>query len=413
MDWDVIREKLHILSDAAKYDVSCSSSGSRRANKGGGLGDGAACGICHTWSADGRCVSLLKILTTNYCVYNCAYCVNAAGREAKRAILTPEEIADVTVAFYRRNYIEGLFLSSGVYRSPVYTTELLIRTARILREEKNFNGYIHMKGIPGTSAALIRELGRYVDRLSVNIELPSAPSLRLLAPQKTKENILLPMWHIREGIIERREEKKHHKKAPSFVPAGQTTQLIIGATPDSDRTILRLSQALYEKVSLKRVYYSAYIPTVTGPNLPAIAKPPLLREHRLYQADWLLRFYQFRADEILTDEAPDFDLNLDPKACWALRHPECFPVEVNRASYHALLRVPGIGVTSARRICAARRQAFLSYDTLRRLGIVLKRAKYFITCKGKYYGTSTDPAFIRRQLTLREASAAYEPMSLF
>ena len=412
MDWDVIREKLHILSDAAKYDVSCSSSGSRRANKGRGLGDAASCGICHTWSADGRCVSLLKILMTNHCIYNCAYCVNAVSREAKRALLTPEEIADVTVAFYRRNYIEGLFLSSGVYRSPDYTTELLIRTARILRDEKNFNGYIHMKGIPGTSAALIRELGRYVDRLSVNIELP-APSLRLLAPQKTKENILLPMRHIREGIVERREEKKHHKKAPSFVPAGQTTQLIIGATPDSDRTILRLSQALYEKVSLKRVYYSAYIPAVSGPNLPAIAKPPLLREHRLYQADWLLRFYQFKADEILTDEAPDFDLDLDPKACWALRHPECFPVEVNRASYHALLRVPGIGVTSARRICAARRHAYLSYDTLRRLGIVLKRAKYFITCKGKYYGTSTDPAFIRRQLTLREAPAAYEPMSLF
>ena len=413
MDWDVIREKLHILSDAAKYDVSCSSSGSRRANKGRGLGDAASCGICHTWSADGRCVSLLKILMTNHCIYNCAYCVNAVSREAKRALLTPEEIADVTVAFYRRNYIEGLFLSSGVYRSPDYTTELLIRTARILRDEKNFNGYIHMKGIPGTSAALIRELGRYVDRLSVNIELPSAPSLRLLAPQKTKENILLPMRHIREGIVERREEKKHHKKAPSFVPAGQTTQLIIGATPDSDRTILRLSQALYEKVSLKRVYYSAYIPAVSGPNLPAIAKTPLLREHRLYQADWLLRFYQFKADEILTDEAPDFDLDLDPKACWALRHPECFPVEVNRASYHALLRVPGIGVTSARRICAARRHAYLSYDTLRRLGIVLKRAKYFITCKGKYYGTSTDPAFIRRQLTLREAPAAYEPMSLF
>ena len=304
MDWDRIQQKLHILSDAAKYDVSCSSSGSRRANQAGGIGNGAVCGICHTWSADGRCVSLLKILMTNRCIYDCAYCVNAASRESERAILTPEEIADVTIAFYRRNYIEGLFLSSGVYRSPDYTTELLIRTARILRDEKKFNGYIHMKGIPGTSAQLIRELGRYVDRLSVNIELPSAPSLRLLAPQKTRENILVPMRHIRQGILERREEKKHHKKAPSFVPAGQTTQLIVGATPDSDRTILRLSQALYDKVELKRVYYSAYVPAVTGPNLPAIAKPPLLREHRLYQADWLLRFYQFKADEILTDEAP-------------------------------------------------------------------------------------------------------------
>lgn len=414
MDWDRIQQKLHILSDAAKYDVSCSSSGSRRANQAGGIGNGAVCGICHTWSADGRCVSLLKILMTNRCIYDCAYCVNAASREAERAILTPEEIADVTIAFYRRNYIEGLFLSSGVYRSPDYTTELLIRTARILRDEKKFNGYIHMKGIPGTSAQLIRELGRYVDRLSVNIELPSAPSLRLLAPQKTKENILVPMGHIRRGILERREEKKHHKKAPSFVPAGQTTQLIVGATPDSDRTILRLSQALYDKVELKRVYYSAYVPAVTGPNLPAIAKPPLLREHRLYQADWLLRFYQFKADEILTDEAPDFDLDLDPKACWALRHPEFFPIEVNRASYHALLRVPGIGVTSARRICAARRQAFLSYDTLRRLGIVLKRAQYFITCKGKYYGATTDPVRIRQLLLARpSAQTAYEPMSLF
>lgn len=264
MDWDRIQQKLHILSDAAKYDVSCSSSGSRRANQAGGIGNGAVCGICHTWSADGRCVSLLKILMTNRCIYDCAYCVNAASRESERAILTPEEIADVTIAFYRRNYIEGLFLSSGVYRSPDYTTELLIRTARILRDEKKFNGYIHMKGIPGTSAQLIRELGRYVDRLSVNIELPSAPSLRLLAPQKTRENILVPMRHIRQGILERREEKKHHKKAPSFVPAGQTTQLIVGATPDSDRTILRLSQALYDKVELKRVYYSAYVPADDG-----------------------------------------------------------------------------------------------------------------------------------------------------
>lgn len=383
MDWERIEEKLHILSDAAKYDVSCSSSGSHRANKAGGIGNAAACGICHTWSSDGRCVSLLKILMTNHCIYNCAYCVNAVSRDAKRAILTPEEIADVTIAFYRRNYIEGLFLSSGVYRSPDYTTELLIRTARILREEKKFNGYIHMKGIPGTSAALIRELGRYVDRLSVNIELPSSSSLKLLAPQKTKENILVPMGHIREGIDQWRDEKKRYKKVPSFVPAGQTTQLIVGATPDSDRTILRLSQALYDKVDMKRVYYSAYVPAVTGSNLPAIAEPPLLREHRLYQADWLMRFYQFNVEEILTDEVPNFDLDLDPKACWALRHPEVFPLEVNRASYHDLLRVPGIGVVSARRICAARRQAFLSYDSLKRLGVVLKKGPLFYYLQGE------------------------------
>ena len=343
MDWERIEEKLHILSDAAKYDVSCSSSGSHRANKAGGIGNAAACGICHTWSSDGRCVSLLKILMTNHCIYNCAYCVNAASRDAKRAILTPEEIADVTIAFYRRNYIEGLFLSSGVYRSPDYTTELLIRTARILREEKKFNGYIHMKGIPGTSEALIRELGRYVDRLSVNIELPSSSSLKLLAPQKTKENILVPMGHIREGIDQWRDEKKRYKKVPSFVPAGQTTQLIVGATPDSDRTILRLSQALYDKVDMKRVYYSAYVPAVTGSNLPAIAEPPLLREHRLYQADWLMRFYQFNVEEILTDEVPNFDLDLDPKACWALRHPEVFPRHRRRVS-PPYLRCPPSGL---------------------------------------------------------------------
>ncbi len=413
MDWDVITKKLSILSDAAKYDVSCSSSGSRRANETGGIGNGAYSGICHTWSADGRCVSLLKILMTNYCIYDCTYCVNRCNHETPRAILSPEEIADLTIAFYRRNYIEGLFLSSGVYRSPDETTELLIKTAKILREEKKFNGYIHMKGIPGTDNRLVQELGRYVDRMSVNIELPSSRSLKILAPQKTKETILMPMREIRSGIAERRENRRKSKKAPSFVPAGQTTQLIIGATPDSDRTILHLSEALYQKVNLKRVYYSAYVPVMTGKNLPTLAKPPLLREHRLYQADWLLRFYQFSADEILTDASPNFDLQLDPKACWALRHPEVFPVEVNRASYHMLLRVPGIGVTSAKRICAARRQAFLSYDSLRRLGIVMKRAKYFITCKGKFYGESLRPEAIRSRLVLREQQRLYEMPNLF
>ena len=292
MKWDAVQKKLTILSDAAKYDVSCSSSGSRRENKAGGIGNGAYGGICHTWSADGRCVSLLKILMTNYCIYDCAYCVNRRSHETERAMLSPEEIAELTVEFYRRNYIEGLFLSSGVYRSPDETTELLIRTAKTLREEKNFNGYIHMKGIPGTDPRLIRELGKYVDRMSVNIELPSSAGLKLLAPQKTKENILLPMREIRSGIAERRENRKASRKAPAFVPAGQTTQLIIGATPDSDRTILRLSEALYKQVELKRVYYSAYVPAMTGPNLPALTQPPLLREHRLYQADWLLRYYQ-------------------------------------------------------------------------------------------------------------------------
>lgn len=413
VNWDAITQKLTILSDAAKYDVSCSSSGSRRANTPGGIGNGACSGICHTWSADGRCVSLLKILMTNYCIYDCTYCVNRCSHDTPRAIMSPEEIADLTIAFYRRNYIEGLFLSSGVYRSPDETTELLIQTAKILRNEKKFNGYIHMKGIPGTDASLIQELGRYVDRMSVNIELPSSQSLKLLAPQKTKETILVPMREIKNGITERQENRRKSKKAPSFVPAGQTTQLIIGATPDSDRTILHLSEALYHSVKLKRVYYSAYVPIMQGKNLPALASPPLLREHRLYQADWLLRFYQFSADEILTDAAPDFDLQLDPKTCWALRHPEVFPIEVNRASYHMLLRVPGIGVTSAKRICAARRQAFLSYDSLRRLGIVMKRAQYFITCKGKYYGPSLRPQELRNRLTAAEQPQAYEMMNLF
>ena len=413
VNWDAITQKLTILSDAAKYDVSCSSSGSRRANTPGGIGNGACSGICHTWSADGRCVSLLKILMTNYCIYDCTYCVNRCSHDTPRAIMSPEEIADLTIAFYRRNYIEGLFLSSGVYRSPDETTELLIQTAKILRNEKKFNGYIHMKGIPGTDASLIQELGRYVDRMSVNIELPSSQSLKLLAPQKTKETILVPMREIKNGITERQENRRKSKKAPSFVPAGQTTQLIIGATPDSDRTILHLSEALYHSVKLKRVYYSAYVPIMQGKNLPALASPPLLREHRLYQADWLLRFYQFSAGEILTDAAPDFDLQLDPKTCWALRHPEVFPIEVNRASYHMLLRVPGIGVTSAKRICAARRQAFLSYDSLRRLGIVMKRAQYFITCKGKYYGPSLRPQELRNRLTATEQPQAYEMMNLF
>lgn len=413
VNWDAITQKLTILSDAAKYDVSCSSSGSRRANTPGGIGNGACSGICHTWSADGRCVSLLKILMTNYCIYDCTYCVNRCSHDTPRAIMSPEEIADLTIAFYRRNYIEGLFLSSGVYRSPDETTELLIQTAKILRNEKKFNGYIHMKGIPGTDASLIQELGRYVDRMSVNIELPSSQSLKLLAPQKTKETILVPMREIKNGITERQENRRKSKKAPSFVPAGQTTQLIIGATPESDRTILHLSEALYHSVKLKRVYYSAYVPIMQGKNLPALASPPLLREHRLYQADWLLRFYQFSAGEILTDAAPDFDLQLDPKTCWALRHPEVFPIEVNRASYHMLLRVPGIGVTSAKRICAARRQAFLSYDSLRRLGIVMKRAQYFITCKGKYYGPSLRPQELRNRLTATEQPQAYEMMNLF
>lgn len=413
MDWDTMQKKLALLSDAAKYDASCSSSGSSRKNTTGGIGNGAISGICHSWSADGRCISLLKVLMTNHCIYDCVYCVNRCSRDTERTAFSPAEIAMLTIQFYRRNYIEGLFLSSGVWRSPDYTTELLIETARILRDEYGFNGYVHMKGIPGTAPELISRLGSYVDRLSINIELPSAAGLKLLAPQKTKETILVPMREVKRRSAERAEERKHSKKVPAFVPAGQTTQLIVGATADSDRTILQLSEALYRRMSLKRVYYSAYVPAVTDPRLPAPSRPPLLREHRLYQADWLLRFYQFRADEILSEALPDFDTRLDPKTCWALRHPECFPVEINKASYHMLLRVPGIGVLSARRICAARRSAWLSYDSLRRFGIIFKRAKYFITCRGKYYGGVYRLETVRQRLLLQEASRAYEAVSLF
>lgn len=408
-----IGEKLDILADAAKYDVSCSSSGSTRANQ-GGLGNAHKSGICHTWTADGRCVSLLKILMTNSCIYDCEYCVNRRSHDTPRAMLTPEEIAHLTVEFYKRNYIEGLFLSSGIVRSPDYTTELLIRTAKILREKEHFNGYIHMKGIPGTDSTLLNELGRYVDRVSVNIELPSERSLHLLAPQKTKKAIMAPMKFFRDSILEHREEKKHFKRAPSFVPAGQTTQLIVGASGESDRQILLLTEGLYRAASLKRVYYSAYVPVMRGKNLPAIQRPPINRENRLYQADWLLRFYKFRASEILTPEAPDFDEELDPKCNWALRHRELFPVEINRASYEMLLRVPGIGVKSALRIVRLRRYGFLSADDLHRLGVVMKRAAYFITVGGRYYGNiSLDNAHLRNRLISRTAAREVREMSLF
>ena len=408
-----IGDKLDILADAAKYDVSCSSSGSARAND-GGLGNGHKSGICHTWTADGRCVSLLKILMTNSCIFDCEYCVNRRSHDTPRAILTPEEIVLLTVEFYKRNYIEGLFLSSGILRSPDYTTELLIRVAKLLREREHFNGYIHMKGIPGTDPKLLNELGRYVDRVSVNIELPSEKSLHLLAPQKTKKAILAPMKFFKESIEVHREEKKHHRKLPSFVPAGQTTQLIVGASGESDRQILLLTEGLYQKASLKRVYYSAYVPVMKRKNLPALIKPPLARENRLYQADWLLRFYKFRAEEILTPEEPDFDEELDPKCTWALRHRELFPVEINRAPYEMILRIPGIGVRSALRIVRLRRYGGLSYDHLKRIGVVLKRARYFMTVNGRYYGEwALDSESLRNRLISETAAREVREMSLF
>ncbi len=380
-----LSEKLKILSAAAKYDVSCVSSGSARKNTPGGIGYAAESGICHSWAADGRCVSLLKVLLTNNCVYNCAYCVNRVTNEIPRASFTVDEIVDLTINFYIRNYIEGLFLSSGVEKNANYTMERMLLAVKKLRLEKKFNGYIHLKAIPGADYSLISEAGRYADRMSVNIELPSEESLKALAPQKSKENILVPMKKIGAEIIEKADERKSNKKTPHFVPAGQSTQLIIGASPEADYKIIKLSESLYDKFNLKRVFYSAYIPVSDNPKLPAALKPPLLREHRLYQADWLMRFYGFSAGELLTPERPLLDMSLDPKAAWALNNLDKFPVEINRADYETILRIPGIGVRSAKKIISARRVHALNFDDLKRLGVVLKRAKYFITCLGKYY----------------------------
>ena len=377
-------DKLTILADAAKYDAACTSSGLDRAGRPGGLRSTLAAGCCHSFSADGRCVTLLKVLMTNRCVYDCKYCVNRRSNEAKRAMFTPEELADLTIQFYRRNYIEGLFLSSGVYRSPDYTTELMIRALRILREEYRFNGYIHAKAIPGTSPELVYRLGLLADRLSVNIELPSEQGLRSLAPDKSRSAILRPMGLIRDQARQSKSELAKYKHAPAFAPAGQSTQLIVGATQDTDRHILHLTESLYAKYRLKRVFYSAYVPIVESSLLPSLdTKPPLLREHRLYQADWLLRFYGFRAEELLDEQHPDFNPRIDPKCFWAICHPEQFPVEIMRAEYETLLRVPGIGPVSARRIVSARRVSHLRYEDLSRLGVVLKRAQFFITCGGR------------------------------
>lgn len=377
-------EKLEVLTDAAKYDVACTSSGVKRKAAFGATGNAVSFGICHSFSGDGRCISLLKVLMTNCCVYDCAYCVNRRSNDIRRAVFEPRELAELTIAFYRRNYIEGLFLSSAVLRSPDFTVESMIETLRLLREEYRFNGYIHAKAIPGADRALIERLGLLADRMSVNIELPSSDSLRLLAPDKTRESILKPMGFIRERIEQNSKEMVAYKNQPKFTPAGQSTQMIIGASGENDLKILNLTEKLYKNYRLKRVFFSAYIPAVQNPLLPAVdTKPPLLREHRLYQADWLLRFYGFSAGELLDTANPDFNQFLDPKCNWALRHPEAFPVEINAAPYNTLLRVPGIGVRSAQRIVAARRMGKLDFSGLKKLGVVLKRAQYFISCAGK------------------------------
>ena len=401
-----VLEKLTVLTDAAKYDAACTSSGGNRTAKKGYIGNtsSSVSGCCHSFSADGRCVTLLKVLMTNCCVFDCKYCVNRRSNDTKRAAFTPHELADLTISFYRRNYIEGLFLSSGVLRSPDYTTELMIKALRILREEYRFNGYIHAKAIPGTAPELVEQLGFLADRLSVNIELPSEAGLRTLAPDKTKQAILSPMRQIQVRSKQSKEELVKYRHAPKFAPAGQSTQLIVGATDDSDRHILHLTESLYRKFRLKRVFYSAYVPVVENSLLPSLdTKPPLLREHRLYQADWLLRFYGFQASELLDEAHPDFDTRLDPKCSWALAHLEQFPVEVMRADLETLLRVPGVGPVSARRIVSARRCGTLRFEDLKKLGVVVKRAQYFLTCGGRMpEGLRFSPATLPQQLALAE-----------
>lgn len=401
-------QKLKILTESAKYDVSCASSGTvRRNSRKDGLGNTVGgWGICHSFSEDGRCISLLKIMLTNYCIYDCAYCINRVSNDIPRATLSVSELVDLTIEFYRRNYIEGLFLSSGVVRNPDYTMERLVRVAKDLREVHRFNGYIHLKSIPGASEELVRQAGRYADRLSVNLEIPTEKNLKLLAPEKDHQSVYKPMLYIQQGALESAEERKKHRHAPRFAPAGQSTQMIVGATSETDRDILNVSSALYQRPTMKRVYYSGYISVNTyDKRLPALKQPPLVRENRLYQADWLLRFYQFRVDELVDDASPDLDLEVDPKLAWALRHPEFFPVNILTADYEALLRVPGIGVRSARLIVLSRRFSRIGLYDLKRMGAVVKKARYFITCHELPDKTILDlgPSGVRKLLLPRPA----------
>ena len=396
-----IADKLKILTDAAKYDVACTSSGTQRSNDGTGIGSCAQAGICHSFSADGRCISLLKILFTNECIYDCKYCINRRSNDVPRASFTPDEICTLTMEFYRRNYIEGLFLSSGVLKSPDYTMELIYAALYKLRTTYRFQGYIHVKAIPGTSQELLERLGFLADRMSVNLELPTAEGLRLLAPHKTRERILAPMRLVQNKMEENRQEIQLYRNAQRFVPAGQSTQMIIGATPETDFQIIHVAEALYKKFGLKRVFYSAFVHVNEDASLPARTGegPPLLPEHRLYQADFLLRYYQFQAGELLTEENPNFNIFLDPKCNWALRNLDVFPVEVNTARYELLLRVPGIGYKSAGRIVKARRYGKLDFGDLKKMGVVLKRALYFLTCSGKMmYPVKIEEDYITRNL---------------
>lgn len=418
-----IAQKLNILSDAAKYDVACTSSGVDRNNDGTGVGNCVKSGICHSFSADGRCISLLKILFTNECIYDCKYCVNRSSNDIERTSFTPDEVCSLTIEFYRRNYIEGLFLSSGVWKSPNFTMEMLYQTLYKLRTEYCFQGYIHVKAIPGADQELIRKIGFFADRMSINLELPSAEGLRKLAPHKSRKNILTPMRLVQNGMAKNKQEMIACRNAPRFVPAGQSTQMIIGATPESDFEILNVAEALYKNFELKRVFYSAFVHVNDDANLPARHDegPPLLREHRLYQADWLLRYYGFKAKELLSEEKPNFNVLIDPKCNWALEHLEVFPVEVNCADYYTLLRVPGIGYKSASRIVKARKIGVLDFCDLKKMGVVLKRALYFITCSGKMmYPTKIEQDYILKNLlsvgeklpvSVREMN--YKQLSLF
>lgn len=416
-------DKLQILSDAAKYDVACTSSGVERKGNGRDMGNCLAGGICHSFSADGRCISLLKILFTNECIYDCKYCLNRRSNDIPRATFTPEEVCELTMQFYRRNYIEGLFLSSGIIQNPNYTMELIYRTIYLLRNRYRFNGYVHVKAIPGADPRLIQLTGYLADRMSVNLELPTAEGLKNLAPNKHRKMILKPMRQIQNGITENKNEIMLYRNAPRFVAGGQSTQMIIGATPENDFQIINVAENLYDKFSLKRVFYSAFVRVNEDKDLPALpGGPPLLREHRLYQADWLLRFYGFKAEELLSEDRPFFNVMLDPKEDWAVRHLEQFPVEINRAPYEMILRVPGIGVKSAMRIVNARRSANLDFTALKKIGVVLKRALYFITCNGRMmYHTKLEEDYIVRNLTadakvkrqLGEDGMTYRQLSLF
>lgn len=461
-----LMDKLTILSDAAKYDAACTSSGVDRHNNGKGIGNSVSCGICHSFAADGRCISLLKILMTNECIFDCKYCINRSSNDVVRTTFTPEEICSLTIEFYRRNYIEGLFLSSGIIQSPDHTMKLMIETAILLRTKYNFGGYIHMKGIPGASEDLIETLGWYVDRMSINLELPTADSLKKLAPHKSRKNILTPMRQIQKGILSNNQPYRismagnnyntfdnrdflgktandilpslngidtdfpsvtlpSQNRKKNFVPAGQSTQMIIGATPETDYHIVTVAEALYNNYNLKRVFYSAFINVNKDSSLPLQENGkgvPLLREHRLYQADWLLRFYGFTSGELLSEAHPNFNVLLDPKCDWALQHLELFPVEINRADYNMLLRIPGIGVKSAKRIVKARRMAALDFNDLKKLGVVLKRALYFITCNGRMmYPVKVEQDYItnaligedRRKIFEIEQHNSYKQLSLF